>query len=127
MLQRYDPNLCMFSLDEAKLDLSHYLRTQRRDKEAMRQRSHGSSNNSDINSSNSGKCIRSSLSSGSDAEAEAPFTVEEVAAVVEEMRAKVTAATGGLTCSAGIGPNFMVRPAPATLLPVYGVSHKSRV
>ena len=31
-----------------------------------------------------------------------------MARVVAEIRAKVREATGGLTCSAGIGPNFMV-------------------
>ena len=33
---------------------------------------------------------------------------DELAAVVREMRAKVKVATNGLTCSAGLGPNFMV-------------------
>ena len=92
VLLEYDPNAKMMSLDEGKLDLTAFF--QRR----MHEKSSLVCNNSSNNSSTSGGGSRGSVL----------VSNEELAAVVAEIRSRIKAATGGLTCSAGIGPNFMV-------------------
>ena len=133
VLLEYDPHARMMSLDEGKLDLSAFFRARRRKKrmrqqqqqqeqqrQALASSNESSSSSSSSSSSDGGSGDSSSSSSSShlapgphsdedeDNEGELLVRDDELAAVVREMRAKVKVATNGLTCSAGLGPNFMV-------------------
>lgn len=117
VLKEYDPNLKSYSLDEAYLELgpylAHYLKIPQQPQEGRHE------------------SIRAALLRGDDSQSphdttnptptEANFAYnfinklhsfspeacqQAVTEVVHGMRARVTLATGGLTCSAGIAPNF---------------------
>lgn len=116
VLAEYDPALSAYSLDEVYLNLSSYLamKLQHPDWDHERIKSllqtrHDSLTDDDSNSvmSSDSQC---SLDSADEFLCALPVAVceEAVEVVVKEMRSRVCRETGGLTCSAGVAPNFML-------------------
>ena len=110
VLAEYDPMLSMHSLDEAFLDLAPYLALRMTKKwthhqireELLKQSTRAQkrkSSQSDHAWSES-LCLLSSFPSR--------LCRQHVAEVMEDMREKVHHETGGLTCSAGLAPNFLL-------------------
>jgi DNA polymerase kappa len=128
VLKEYDPNLKSYSLDEAYLDLGPYLALylQRRSTLEHQQVRHESIRASLTSIGENTKPptqktvgIPSSLERSIPGSAKpAPLYIDimqsfslkacqqAVTDVIHHLRAQVTQATGGLTCSAGIAPNF---------------------
>ena len=121
-LKEYDPNLRSYSLDEAYLDLGPYLveylerkrawstNTAVNDKDALHEQiktslliSASSSSSSSKSSDEQNRGTQSKLQSYS-----SQIRHQAMNEIVNRMRQQVTKATGGLTCSAGIAPNFML-------------------
>jgi DNA polymerase kappa len=116
VLAEYDPGLSAYSLDEVYLNLNSYLaiKLQHQDWGHERIKSLLQTNHACLtdNDSNSEKSVddESSLDSADEFLSGLPTSVcvEAVEVVVKEMRSRVTRETGGLTCSAGVAPNFML-------------------
>lgn len=121
VLAEYDPKMRAYSLDEAYLDLEPYLALRigkglnHEEVVALLTKAEQTTSNDDeeenqdededdnIDSKPAAKDEDASLDHLS------PDDVLKVtAAIVDEMRKKVTKATGGLTCSAGLANNFML-------------------
>jgi len=116
VLAEYDPNLRAYSLDEVYMNLAPYLSGKLAHPDWNHERIQLSLQQSEQEiqaecltedldkefDSRIDKCMEILLSFPSSACAQA---AEEV---VREMRARVEHATGGLTCSAGMAPNFML-------------------
>jgi DNA polymerase kappa len=110
VLAEYDPSLSAFSLDEAYLDLAEYL---------ARRLEHPEWNHNDIKASLIADQQKRTEGDGHDSDVlysteavlgwYSPSTCMNVVAdIVREMRHRVFQETRGLTCSAGIAPNFML-------------------
>jgi len=112
-LSEYDPNLKAYSLDEVYLNLESYL-----DLRVGRGWSHERSstflNKSNIIESSDKNALEKEdlyLHSKNENQTNAYYTeitTESISQILSEMRAKVKTKTGGLTCSAGVAPNFLL-------------------
>ena len=122
VLTEYDPNLKMYSLDEAFCDLAPYLvikmtemhLTHEEIRQRLIQRAADAEEKASID--------RKAQSPKDMSDADSPWSesmdvlasfrpgscLAAAADVVKEMRQRVFEATGGLTCSAGLAPNFML-------------------
>ena len=103
IIKEYDPKFTSHSCDEVYMDLTHAAEIR------LQQSNENSSCSSSSSSSNSGSS--SSSSTGGDIVEADPYLLRlRVAAceVLHEIRQRVTATTGGLTCSAGLANNFML-------------------
>jgi DNA polymerase kappa len=105
VLQEFDPNLKTYSLDEASLDLSRYLYFWLQ----------GKTHNEIVQMLKEGNTPPKVGSHKTTAFGESPLaeyssavSIEAAETVLQDMRQRVFHATGGLTCSAGIAPNFML-------------------
>jgi DNA polymerase kappa len=107
VLREYDPNLKAYSLDEAYLDIGPYLALYLQQKQPQQQhnenhhRSHEQIRQALMKQRSDDDCHVDFLLSFS------PLTCQQATnAIVLHLRRRVEEATGGLTCSAGIAPNF---------------------
>lgn len=99
-LSEYDPNLSAYSLDEAYLDISHYLLLRLRQPEE-----------SHVNLAMEVQKMKDQSADESAAQllSFSPYECRSAAeSIVQTMRRHVQTATGGLTCSAGLAPNFLL-------------------
>ena len=122
VLAEYDPKMRAYSLDEAYLDLEPYLALRvgkglsHEEVVALLTKAEQNAVNNDEEDEDEdmdGKDESDSKPVANDEDPSldhlSPDAVLKVtAAIVEEMRKKVTKATGGLTCSAGLANNFML-------------------
>jgi DNA polymerase kappa len=126
VLAEYDPNLRAYSLDEAYMDLGPYLAlrlTKGWDHDRIREALIASANSETEENKNENE--HSGQVEGGELDQEdqsatwnqsqlilASFTPAEclqaTSEIVKEMRQRVCDETGGLTCSAGVAPNFML-------------------
>lgn len=118
VLNEYDPNLTAYSLDEAYLDLAPYLLCSLLHPtwthEEIKTHLHTKGEESIEVDTNDNVCGVETISPALDecydhllqfSPTECLFRAE---AIVFEMRSRVQIVTGGLTCSAGLAPNFML-------------------
>ena len=117
IIKEYDPKFTSHSCDEVYMDLTHAaeMRLQQTNENSSSSSSSTSSSNSGSSSSSSNigssSSSSSSSSTGGDIVEADPYLLRlRVAAceVLREIRQRVTATTGGLTCSAGLANNFML-------------------
>ena len=99
VLVEYDPCATMHSLDEAYLDLTPYLKRRHQERRALLEQQQQQQGGGGGGGGESG-------GSGGGSAREFMADPATVAAVVNEMRSRVKAATNGLSCSAGIAPCF---------------------
>lgn len=117
-LAEYDPRMRAYSLDEAYLDLEPYLALRigkgLNHEEVVALLTKGEQNTVDKDEEDEDEEDNdNSKPEASDEDASLDHLSPDVvlkatAAIVDEMRKKVTKATGGLTCSAGLANNFML-------------------
>ena len=124
VLAEYDPKMRAYSLDEAYLDLEPYLALRvgkglsHKEVVALLTKAEQNAVNKDEEDEDMDVYVDEKDNSDSKpvANAEDPsldhlnpdVVLKATASIVEEMRKKVTKATGGLTCSAGLANNFML-------------------
>lgn len=123
VLAEYDPKMRAYSLDEAYLDLGPYLALRIGKKSSheevvalLTKAEQTTSNNDEEEEQDEDEDDEDNIDSKPSAKDEdasldhlSPDDVlKATAAIVDEMRKKVTKATGGLTCSAGLANNFML-------------------
>lgn len=123
VLAEYDPNLRAYSLDEAYLDLAPYLvyrfqgwthekiveRLQKQQEEHESASKDSAVENTLQDDDDDDEVGSKSALADVALQAYTPNVCAQLAdQVVSEMRHQVAMATGGLTCSAGIAPNFML-------------------
>jgi DNA polymerase kappa len=115
VLSQYDPHLRCYSLDEAYMDLGPYLAlklTRNWDHErisAVLAGSQSGDGNKDREGDGSSVPVDSKIASQNILTTFLPKDCLEAAArVLQDMRSRVTEVTGGLTCSAGLAPNFLL-------------------
>ena len=109
VLGEYDPSMKSYSLDEACLNIGVYVSLRLQGKEhsdivkLLIENQKSKDAEKTFEDTGEGSLIDEPLASYP------PHVVLEAAAeVVQEMRQRVFEATGGLTCSAGLAPNFML-------------------
>ena len=108
VLKEYDPNLKAYSLDEACLDIGSYLYHR------LEGRSHAVIVNmrNQVSQPNEtapeGAVETANHTDEGVAQYPSHVALRAAADVLQEMRNRVHQATGGLTCSAGLAPNFML-------------------
>ena len=104
-LKEYDPNLKAYSLDEACLNIGTYLclRIEGKSHSAIVSMRKAQASNANDASSEEVRRADEAL-----AQYPSHVALKAAADVVQEMRQRVMEATGGLTCSAGVAPNFML-------------------
>lgn len=105
ILKEYDPNLKAYSLDEACLHIGAYLCLRIEGKSHSAIVSERKNHLSMANETSSEEARRADEEL---AQYPSHVALKVAADVVQEMRHRVMEATGGLTCSAGVAPNFML-------------------
>ena len=120
VLAEYDPKMRAYSLDEAYLDLEPYLALRIGKKlsheevvalltKAEQTTSNDEEEEQDVDEEDNSDSKPAAKDEDASLEHLSPdFVLKATAAIVDEMRKKVTKATGGLTCSAGLANNFML-------------------
>jgi DNA polymerase kappa len=111
VLSEYDPNLKAYSLDEACLNIGPYVSLRLQGKThsdilELQAKRHESKDSEETFFEDGVETV----ARGDDPLAQYPphVALRAANAVVQEMRQRVMEATGGLTCSAGLAPNFML-------------------
>ena len=103
VLAEYDPHLSCYSLDEAYMDIGPYLVLQLAHPEwthdEIRKKLHGESSKDEVTTESSSVLLLQYPSQ---------VCLDQASRILHVMRDKVRQATGGLTCSAGLAPNFMI-------------------
>ena len=122
VLAEYDPKMRAYSLDEAYLDLEPYLalrigkKLSHEEVVALLTKAEQTTSNDDEEEQDEDEVEGDNIDAKPAAKDEdaslehlsPDFVLKATAAIVDEMRKKVTKATGGLTCSAGLANNFML-------------------
>jgi DNA polymerase kappa len=117
VLAEYDPHLRAYSLDEAYLDVGPYLAL-KLSKKWEHERIRSALSNTEANDEQQDACVTNDQdedeatpwSRSQDILASYPPSVclQAASEIINEMRQRVCDETGGLTCSAGVAPNFML-------------------
>ncbi|KAL7566714.1 hypothetical protein ACA910_017770 [Epithemia clementina (nom. ined.)] len=109
VLAEYDPTLSMHSLDEAFLDLAPYLALKMAKNWSHEQiRNELQKNSTESTTRNQSTLHDWEESQTTLASFPAWLCRQHASEVIEQMREKVKKETGGLTCSAGLAPNFLL-------------------